>query len=1280
MAPSRISSTEFLHRYRILILFAWTGPPVFGLGILLAIKFFTAGELLTLLLTPLEPAFIVTGGALAYLYLTSYVHPIRDYLEQPRTLDYAGALRCMHRFPLHFWAVFLVYLLLAPASVIGGLEYYTSYHAMPIDWLRIHLVALIVSIIVGLPIFFRILDLFGLAAYDIPLEQPTVTVKAKVFLIGALAPLLTDTVIVQYYWTRTGYFTSETFLIWFCLEVMAIAGALLFVRSFAQSLRPLQGMIGRDRATSTIDAEWLRPQSTDELGVLTSDFQRLAERLQVQHEILEIRNLVLLASSTSNILEDSLVSIIDLCDTLFSSDKSFLLLYDKEAYELVDVVHSGVPYNAHGYFHLSLTDVALSVLAFKAGTTIIIDDAMTDPRVNQSVIRETGVRASIATPLRLNDGSIGVLIAGSTCENRRYLERDAKLMEALAQEAALVVSTLLLHQQQRAAEQRYRELNQLAPDSIMLLDTGQHVIDVNQAALDLFAMERFELIGRGMNELIAGPDDAVILADAYKRVLGGETVSVRLRLVRPADQRVIITDVHAARISLDNKFRVQAFVRDVTAQTLAEEKTRKSEHELSTILNSMQDVFYRTDKDGYLVRLSPSVETLLLRKPVDLIGHHIREVFYDPEEHSQFLGELRKKEGLVKEYQLRLARADGAPMWVSVNAQNHFDENGQIAGFEGTARDINRYRRSQEELHREKERAQVTLRSIGDGVVATDMDGCIEYMNPVAEQISGYLLEETEGRPFSDIFTLVEETTQQAIPNLVVQCLEQHRRIASEFDAILVDREGRRHAVEYSVSPTRGTDGRVIGTVVGLHDVTEMRRMAQQLSHQASHDALTGLINRREFEVQLRAALDSAREGNGTHALCYLDLDQFKIVNDTCGHVAGDEMLKQVAGRLRERVRRADTLARLGGDEFGVLFWNCPLDVAEKLADDLRSEILATRFSWHDRAFEIGSSIGLVPIEADSGTITDLLSAADSACYAAKDRGRNRIYVYQPDDMLLAQRHGEMQWVSRIARALDDDRLLLYVQPILSLNDVQEDGGWEVMVRMRDENGEVVPPMAFIPAAERYHVMPSIDRCVISKSLELLAGQAPAGLSSELRLNINISGQTLSEESFVEFVIGEVHRTGANPEALCFEITETSAIANLAYATRVIAVLGDLGIRFALDDFGSGLSSFGYLKNLNVNYLKIDGAFIRDIVDDPIDMAMVGSINHIGHTLGLKTIAEFVETPDILDAVRQLGVDYAQGYAVSRPLPIEEAILQAGHGGDGSISPGVRTPAMPRGK
>jgi diguanylate cyclase (GGDEF)-like protein/PAS domain S-box-containing protein len=1254
LSASRISSTEFLRRYRTLVVLAWTAPPVFGLSLLLAIKFFTVNQLLTLMVTPIEPGFILAGGATAYLYLMRNVRPIARYLEQPQAVGYEAALRCMRRFPIHFWSVFLVYLLLAPASVVVGLEAYTDFHAAPIDWLRIHLVALIVSIIIGLPIFFRILDLFGETVRDIPLKRPHVTIKAKVFLVGALIPLLTDTAIVQYYWTRTGYFSSETFFIWFSLELMAVAGALLFVRSISQSLGPLRGVIDRERGTSMLDVARLKPRSTDELGVLTSDFQDLGERLQVQNDILEIRNHILSTSTTVNLVEDSFASILDLCDSLFASDKSFLLLYDPDKYELVDVAHSGEPYNAKGYYRLPLTDVSLSVLAFKSGMTIIVDDAHGDPRVNQQVVEETGVRASLATPLRLNDAPIGVLISSSTREDQRYSERDARMIEVLAQEAALVVNTLMLHEQQRRAEQSYRDLNELAPDPILLLDEDQRILDVNRAAMELFGAPKDILVGMLMRDLVAVEDDLPLLALTCKRLLEGEKASMRIRLRRPRDGSVMVVDIHAARISLDDRVRVQAFVRDVTAQTRAEERTRKSEHELSTILNSMQDVFARTDRKGQLLRVSPSVKTLLMRKPEDLVGSNFGELFLDSDEYQAFLDYLRKHDGVVKGYQTRLAHADGSAVWVSLNAQYYFDENGNVAGYEGTSRDISRYRSTQEELYREKERVQVTLESIGDGVVTTDT---LEYMNPIAEQISGYLLEEAEGRPFSDVFTLVEETTKRKITDPVAQCLQQHRRIASEFDVILMGREGARHAVEYSASPTRSAEGQTIGVVIGLHDVTEMRRMAQQLSHQASHDALTGLINRREFEVQLRSALERARENDVVHALCYLDLDQFKIVNDTCGHIAGDELLKQVAGRLRQKVRRADTLARLGGDEFGVLFWNCPLDVAEKLADDLRTAIRQTRFSWHDRAFEIGSSIGLVPIEAGSGTITDLLSAADSACYAAKDRGRNRIYVYQPDDKLLAQRHGEMQWVSRIASALEEDRLKLYGQRILGLEEHEEaDSGWEIMVRMLDERGEIVPPMAFIPAAERYHVMPSIDRTVIRKTLDLLAAEGGREDAEALRFNINISGQTLSEDSFVEFVIAEVQRTGANPKALCFEITETAAIANLAYATRVIAVLGDLGIRFALDDFGSGLSSFGYLKNLNVDYLKIDGSFVRDIIEDPIDLAMVESINHIGHTLGLETIAEFVETPEVLEAVRRLGVDYAQGYAVARPIPIEEAV------------------------
>jgi len=426
-----------------------------------------------------------------------------------------------------------------------------------------------------------------------------------------------------------------------------------------------------------------------------------------------------------------------------------------------------------------------------------------------------------------------------------------------------------------------------------------------------------------------------------------------------------------------------------------------------------------------------------------------------------------------------------------------------------------------------------------------------------------------------------------------------------------------------------------------------------RLSYQAAHDALTGLPNRREFEVRLERALKTARDLNEEHTLCYLDLDQFKIVNDTSGHVAGDELLRQLAALLQARLRDRDTLARLGGDEFGVLLENCNLQQAQPIAELLRQLVKEFRFVWHDKSFAIGVSIGLVPITAESDGLSSLLSYADAACYAAKDRGRNRVHVYQAEDADLVKRQGEMQWVTLITRALEENRMRLYVQPILPLHPHTEaDTHYEILLRMLGDDGELVLPMAFIPAAERYSLMPSIDRWVIGAVFTAFPALFPHAQDGKSICTINLSGHSLCDEKFLDFIERQFNINQIPCAAICFEITETAAITNLTEAIRFIHALKAKGCKFSLDDFGSGLSSFTYLKNLPVDYLKIDGAFVKDMEIDPMDRAMVESINHIGHVLGLKTIAEYVESEIILDHLKQIGVDYVQGNWLIEPQPL----------------------------
>jgi len=585
------------------------------------------------------------------------------------------------------------------------------------------------------------------------------------------------------------------------------------------------------------------------------------------------------------------------------------------------------------------------------------------------------------------------------------------------------------------------------------------------------------------------------------------------------------------------------------------------------------------------------------------------------------------------------------------------DEFGYLAKFINKA--LDQLLLQQAALFQEKERAEVTLHSIGDGVITTDAAGYVEYLNPVAMKLTGWALEEARGLPLTRIMTLIDETSRQPVENPVTRCLREGTILALEDHAALVRRDNQELAIADSAAPIRDDTGKIIGAVMVFHDVAHARKLTQQLSYQASHDALTDLLNRTEFERLLQEALISAKHEKRQHVLCYLDLDQFKIVNDTCGHVAGDELLRQVTRLLRSKIRDTDTLARLGGDEFGILLRYCDPQYAPTVAESLCKAVKDFRFLWEEHSFETGVSIGLITINQDSHTVADVLSAADVACYAAKDKGRNQIHISQPDDKELEQRRGEMQWVSRIRRAIDENRFRLYYQSIVPLN---PDAGLEIhrelLIRLMDEKGVLVPPMAFIPAAERYNMMPDIDRWVIKNSFRMLSAQCSN--NCDWICAINLSGQSLCDNSFLDFITDEFKRSGIKPDRICFEITETAAVANLVKASHFISVLKDMGCRFALDDFGSGLSSFAYLKNLKVDYLKIDGCFVRDMMNDPIDSALVEAINQIGHIMGIQTIAEFVENSDIQQAVRKLGVDYAQGYGVARPAPLDEILIPAG--------------------
>nr|WP_315397231.1 EAL domain-containing protein [uncultured Duganella sp.] len=642
--------------------------------------------------------------------------------------------------------------------------------------------------------------------------------------------------------------------------------------------------------------------------------------------------------------------------------------------------------------------------------------------------------------------------------------------------------------------------------------------------------------------------------------------------------------------------------------------------------------------------------------------------FVVPDDRERLLNTMQEAvdRGSGYDVEYRIAWRDGSHHWLAAKAHVFSDEHGRPSGTLGIVWDITDRKRSEQDAAREREQAAVTLRSIGEGVITTDEHGKTRYLNRIAEQLTGWSGDEARGLDIGVTLPLIDDDGQPLAEHAALQCLRLRQTISMPSHNQLVTREGRRVAVEESAAPIWSDAGELLGAVVVFRDVSHERKLSKQLSWNASHDMLTGLINRREFEVQIANALHSAKQQDHVHALLYMDLDQFKIVNDTCGHSAGDLLLQLLAKMLQTEMRDSDILARLGGDELGVLLPHCPADQALLVADNIRQSVKNFRFLWDSRTFELGVSVGVVEINHHSKSMTELLIAADQACYLAKERGRNRVHLYQESDLRLARRQGEMQWVSRLNEAFERQYFRLYAQPIVGLGHGRVHD--EVLIRIQSERGELILPGAFIPAAERYDMMTAIDRWVIRAVCRHLRHQreaAPARANGydpgpgqagpdphHGQYSINLSGSSLGDEGLHDYILAQFAEHGVAPGQICFEITETAVIANLVKAQDFMTRLKALGCRFSLDDFGSGLSSFAYLKALPVDFLKIDGVFIRDIANNAINRAMVKAINEVGHVMGICTVAEYVEDAATLAVVRDIGVDYAQGYAVGRLRPL----------------------------
>ncbi|WP_019570839.1 ammonium transporter [Thioalkalivibrio sp. ALE11] len=670
-----------------------------------------------------------------------------------------------------------------------------------------------------------------------------------------------------------------------------------------------------------------------------------------------------------------------------------------------------------------------------------------------------------------------------------------------------------------------------------------------------------------------------------------------------------------------------------------------------TMFRDMTEGIVTFDSRGNVISLNPGAENLLAIDEKGVSGRPLRELL------QPLLGE-RTAGGITErlqsgETQEVVGTIENQKRYLELHASQ--SDGSDQTFYTAVVRDITERRQVQDQLDRERELAQVTLESIVDAVIATDAEGRVRFINASAANLSRHPSDRTEGLALCDLFRFGEDASEQDCGEMIQSLLSERNVLNSTTGWNLTTISGDTRTVEYTAAPIFDRDREMVGGILVLHDVTEARSMQSQLSYQATHDALTGLLNRREFETRLAETIAGSRDHTRQHVLFYIDLDQFKVVNDTCGHLAGDELLRQISQVIGNCLRKSDIFARLGGDEFGVILFDCPVSSGQEVAEKIREKVHRFRFPWKGRQFAVGSSIGIVPIEEGQSDLAEVLGRADTACYVAKEHGRNRVHLFEPDDQEMAEHKGQMQWASRIRGALDRDRLRLYYQPIVSTSQADKPAEHhEILVRLLDDEDTLVPPNAFIPAAERYGLMADIDKWVVRNTLAWMGDMRRTDPDDSTVCAINLSGASLGETALLDEIQTLLERHQVPGESICFEITETSAISNFDSALNFIETLSTTGCRFSLDDFGSGLSSFGYLHNLPVHFVKIDGAFIREIVNNPTDEAIVRSIHSIAQTMGLQTIAEFVEDADAIERLSEIGIDFVQGYYIARPRPLEQ--------------------------
>ena len=1123
-----ISAHSFKTRFRNLIILAWTVPPVAGFSFLLYIRMFTGEQVIGILMTPLENIFIVGTLLSAIWYFNRYIQPVVQFVETGDSKFTEQAMKIMRGFPVYFWSIFLIYLLVAPSTVIVSAEWNTDFVALPIDWFRIHLIALIVSIIVGLPIFFLILDLFGEVVGAIGLDKPHITIRAKVFMIGALVPLLIDTMLVQYYWSRTGFFGFETFIVWLVLEFIAVVGSIIFARSFSLSLQPLQSWVGLDHFQDEQDIELLKPQSTDELGVLATNYRKLIENSRINNEILEINNQILRSSGSASSLAEVVDDIIRVCEDVIGDDMVFLILPNAANDELVGVAQTGERYSAEGYYRLALDETYLAVWIYNHGKPVAIKDAAGDKRVNDRMRESFKIKSIIGVPLKVDDVTIGVLMTISQNRLREYSNRECLLLMGIAREAAVAVQTHQLYQERKAAELARQDNEELLHLLMSATEEGIYGIDVNglcifinQAGLKMLGYERVEeILGNSIHEMIH---------HSYRN--GTPCTKSQCKVKRATDGGM-------------------------------------SSH-------SENDLYWR--RDG-------------TRIPVEYWSHPIYKT-------------------------------------------------GRIVGTVVTFIDISQRVKTLEKL---KYQAQV-IDQVRDSIVATDLKGNVTSWNKGAERLYGY----TEKFMLGHNIALVYPEEELSVLAELKEKLQKQG--THEAEVRMVRRDGTEFYASLSLSMLYDDNNKPIGMTGYSIDITERKLSEKVIKHQAHHDKLTGLPNRWLLQERIAHSIAIASRENRCGALMFLDLDRFKKINDTLGHKFGDDVLLAIGNRLSALVREGDTLARLGGDEFVMLLTNLhevreAADVAKRVLYEIKQPVQV-----RGRDVHLGGSIGIAGYP-DHGKDSDtLLKHADFAMYHAKEKGGDNYQFYTAEIHQQASNRYRLEY--ELHHAIENKEIDVYYQPQYKF-ETGELVGLEALCRWKSARLGDVVPKEFISVAEETGLITSLGVKIFERVIDNIFSWKETGLKLP-KIAINLSAKQIYSEETYEMIRHVIVNRGLPGNALEFEITESSLMDDPQLAAEKINALKALGASIAIDDFGTGYSSLAYLKRFSVDMLKIDRSFVRDLVTDADDRAIIETIIGMADNLGLSVVSEGIENEEQAKFLQERGCHIAQGFLYSKPLSAE---------------------------